>query len=153
MVAALSTDFRPQWNSFTCGPAALRCALLMYGDKVDGKMLAKLAGTTYDGTDDWQIDRAARELGFRLRHRMHRYPAEAYADLLATLRDRTPVLLCVDNYGHWITAVRATTRHVWICEVADVDVLRRVTWRQLFRRLQYGLPDELRYDLYPLVLT
>ncbi len=74
------------------------------------------------------------------------------------LEDGKPVLLCVDSWSHWITAlprgngVRLTARHVWVADPArDGDeVVKRSTWRQLLRRAQWGLPDEVRFDLFVL---
>lgn len=144
----------PQWNRYTCGPAALRCALLCYGDRVDGKRLAALAETDpINGTDEDGLNVAAREFGFKLQHRLCRTEDECWATLRDLLVSRTPVLLCVDSFTHWIVASGCSPRNVWICDPArdEGENFRRVTWRQLLRRLHYGLPDEIRFDLYPLV--
>lgn len=148
----------PQWNMWTCGPAALRCALLCYGDRVDGRRLAILGSTDREnGADEDGLDEAAREFGFHIEHRTLRTVDAAFAEILGLLRTKTPVLLCVDvvngEWTHWIAVVRGTSRHAWICDPArdETEVLRRVTWRVLLRRLHWGLPDELRFDVYPLV--
>lgn len=145
---------RTQWNRWTCGPASLRCALLCYGDRVAGKRLAWLGGTTKaDGTDIEGLADAALEYGFRVRHQLHRTASDASVALMELLRARTPVLLPVDAWDHWIVAVRCTSRRVWVCDPQrdGQDVHRHHTWRQLLRRLHWGLPDEIRFDLYGLV--
>jgi ABC-type bacteriocin/lantibiotic exporter with double-glycine peptidase domain len=128
----------------------------MYGDKVDGKKLARLADTTAkNGTDDWQLDTAARELGFRLVFRVLRTMDEAYVALRADLRHDTPVLLCIDycdnEMSHWVAAVHGNSRHVWICDPEMASVEQRLTWRRLLRRWHYGLPDEIRFYAYSVV--
>lgn len=144
----------PQWNRYSCGPAALRCALLCYGDRVDGRKLAVLGETNpRDGTDEDGLNEAAREFGFKLDHVLCWTVEEAFTQALAFLQHKTPLMLCVDNHDHWIAAVKGTSRHAWIVDPArdEGENLRRATWRQLLRRLHWGLPDEIRFHLYPLV--
>lgn len=144
----------PQWNRYTCGPAALRAALLCYGDRVDGRRLATLAQTDLrKETDEDQLRVAAKEFGFRIGHVLHRDCAGASAECLGLLQHQTPILLCVDSFSHWITAVKGKSRHVWIVDPArdEGENFRRTTWRDLLRRVHWGLPDEIRFDLYPVV--
>jgi hypothetical protein len=105
------------------------------------------------GTDEDGLDEAAREFGFKLGHRVVWSVDAAFAELLSLFRAGTPLLLCVDNHDHWIAGIRGTSRHAWICDPArdEPEVLRRLTWRVLLRRLHWGLPDELRFDIYPLL--
>lgn len=146
-------DALPQWNTYTCGPAALRAALLCYGDRVDGRRLARLAGTTWWGTEVDKLDDAALAYGFRIKHEVYRDAATAALALRGLLSARKPLLLSTENDAHWIVAVRATSRYVWIFDPAfdEGEGLQRVTWRFLLRRIHQGLPDELRFHLYPLV--
>ncbi len=137
-------------NTYFCGPAALYHAILCYGDRANIRELARLAGTTREGTDEVQLSQAARELGFRLGHELCRTPAETYERLRHLLRERVPVIVCVDSLSHWVTVVRSTARHVWVADTDADEVLSRVTWRAFLRRAAYGLPDEMRFDLYPL---
>jgi len=146
-------DALPQWNTYTCGPASLRAALLCYGDRVAGPRLAKLAETTWWGTEIESIDEAASEYGFRVYRETFRDPANVAKAALEHLKNRTPLLLATENDDHWIVAVRGTTRHVWLFDPAfdEGDGLHRVTWRHTLRRIHQGLPDEIRFHLYPLV--
>lgn len=148
---------RPQWSKVTCGPAALRCALLCYGDRVDGRKLAELAGTDSEGTDEHGLARAAEIFGLKATWYVSRDEADAAEFIRTTLEDKKPMLVCFDHWEHWSAIVPhgrlgATQRHVWVADPArDGDeVLRRYTWRQLLRRAHYGLPDEIRWDLYVL---
>ncbi len=146
---------RGQPNLYTCGPAALRHALLCHGAAHSIRDLALLAGTTPEGTDDAQMADAARELGYRLDHILVREPDAAYKTIRELLDAQTPVILCVDHYSHWVCAVKATSRHLWLADSAldgSPPPLVRLTWRAALQRLIYGLPDELRFDLYPLMV-
>src|SRR6185369_3021310 len=133
VVKRIEPFLRLQPNGYTCGPAALRHALLAYGRRVSVRRLAHLAGTEYHkGTDDRQLQQAAIEVGYRIRSELFTEPEPASSALKTYLRTGTPVLLCADRYEHWITAVACTGRHVWICDSARPGpVLQRYTWRQL----------------------
>jgi hypothetical protein len=133
---------------------------LCYGDRVDGKRLALLGNTTQDeGTSFDGLNEAALEFGFRLEFKAYRDVTVAYLAMRETLHGGVPILMCVDydhekaEYTHWIAAIRGTSRHVWVCDPArnEGEVLRKRTWRQLLRRLHWGLPDELRFEVYPVV--
>lgn len=142
-----------------CGPAALRNAFLWLGKRVCVRRIARLAGSDWRGTDEGQLARAASALGGVIRHVKATTPEEAWTVLRGLLDGAaaTPVLMCVNHYGHWIVAVKASTRHVWICDSvgqwdgpSDLPVYQRHAWRPLLRRVCYGLPDEIRFDFYPL---
>lgn len=145
-----------QPNAWSCGPAALRNAMLLHHYLADTRELADLSltkcclkGPRY-GRCEHGLERAARAHGFALKHHIARDAGEAYFYLRETLP--TPVLLCVDHAQHWITVTRATKRHVWILDPArDEELHQRLTQRGLLRRLVYGLPDETSFHLYPLV--
>jgi hypothetical protein len=102
---------------------------------------------------------ASRELGFRLGHVKAVETTEARQKLRRLIWGGTPVLVCVDKYGHWVAAVRATLRHVWICDSVgrwddpanDLPVYQRWTWTAFLRRVVFGLPEEARFDFYPVV--
>src|SRR4051812_40956908 len=103
-----------QPNGWSCGPSALRHALLVYGHNVSVRRLAKIAGTTRrDGTPEAALQQAAGLLGYRLRKVLFRDPELARAGLRNHLATGVPALLPVDKdeggWGaHWIVVVRAT---------------------------------------------
>lgn len=144
-----------QPNGYTCGPCALRHALLCYGQRVSVRRIAALAGTNYDGTSNTELDTAANALGFKLE--WVRYDtAPMYREALRNLSHaRIPAIVAVDRLEHWVTAVHATSRHVWICDSSHPGpVLQRLTWRAFLQRASIWMaPKEVYFDLYPVRLA
>ncbi len=139
---------------------ALYHALRCYGELAQPRELLALSefanceceGAPKDGRCEHQLQRTAAELGFRLEHWVSDSPADLYTTLRRFLTDRAPVLVCVEHGAHWVCAVRATSRNVWIADSSrdQEEVLQRWTWRELAVALAYGLPA--RFDLYPLMV-
>lgn len=124
--------FYPQPNEWTCGPFALKHALLALGRMVDVKQLASTARTHWwSGTDEIQLARAAREFECDLVLERRRDPEQARKLLVHYLREQTPVLLCVDEWTHWITVLRAEDRRFVIVDSNDDPLLSLRTWPQL----------------------
>ena len=88
-----------QTRSYTCGPAAAVNALRLYGLHVPEAHLAKLAGTTSEGTDERQLMRALRKLGCS--------PTAVWRT--STVRKRvqagTPVIIHLDAELHWVVVI------------------------------------------------
>src|ERR1700704_2943934 len=96
--------FYPQPNEWTCGPFALKHALLALGRMVDVSQIATTARTHWwSGTDEIQLARAAREFECDLVLERRSDAEQARKLLVKYLRVQTPVLLCVDEWSHWIT--------------------------------------------------
>ena len=91
-----------------CGPAALQAALEIYGYKRSQRYLATLCGTKKGGnkrggTTHQGILRGITRCGFSAIERTE-WPSPG--DLLrSTLFTLGPVVLCVDQWEHWITAI------------------------------------------------
>ena len=116
--------FYPQPNEWTCGPFALKHALLALGRMVDAKQLASTARTHWwSGTDEIQLARAAREFECDLVLERRSDPEQARKLLVHYLREQTPVLLCVDEWTHWITVVRAEDRRFVVVDSNDDPLL------------------------------
>lgn len=95
-----------QQRKFSCGPAAARAVLYVLGHhKVTEAALRRWAGTTPDGTDERGMLRAISHYG----HKGKEYQAESgkksWAWLKNILGRGKPVLLCVDEWDHWVAAV------------------------------------------------
>lgn len=88
-----------QTRTYTCGPAAAVNALRLYGVQVPEAHVAKLAGTTSDGTDERGLMRALRKLGCR----------PSAVCLTSTVRKRiasgVPVIIHLDKELHWVVAI------------------------------------------------
>lgn len=146
-----------QPNSWQCGPFALKHGLLAHGVFVHEAEITKVAGTSEtEGTDDRQLMRAALAFGGVLQfHRYHTALAARRA-LSRLLTANTPVLLCVDQWDHWVTAVGADRHHVVVMDSHYDTVVRLEPWGPFLRRIAYRDPHGtwLRrlpvYDLHPL---
>lgn len=111
-----------QQRSYWCGPAAVENAMQAVGLRSPGQIyLAKVMGTTEDGTDEHGILR-----GFRSRpttwpitsvgEYTYAGPHAAWDDLRTWLATNGPMILCVDSWLHWVTAVGVCGRRVVILD-------------------------------------
>ncbi|HEX9631615.1 MAG TPA: hypothetical protein VGA02_04040 [Gemmatimonadales bacterium] len=148
-----------QPNSWQCGPFALKHGLLAHGVFVHEADITKVAGTTEtDGTDDRQLARAAQAFGGVLQCRRYRTAFGARRALRRLLAAQVPVLLCVDQWDHWVTAVGADAQHVAVLDSHYDTVVRLEPWGPFVRRIRYRDPRGgwLRrlpvYDLHPLAV-
>jgi hypothetical protein len=139
--------FYPQPNDWTCGPFALKHALAALGKLVDARDIKEIARSHWwSGTDEIQLARAAREFDCDLVLERRREPEAARKMLIKFLREQTPVLLCVDEWTHWITVVRHEDRRFVIIDSEDDPVLNVVTWQQLRTRWRYHDTDYDKRD-------
>lgn len=133
MTEALSAPgFYPQPNEWTCGPFALKHALLALGRMVDVNQISSTARTHWwSGTNEIQLARAARAFECDLVLERRSDPEDARKVLLALLREHTPVLLCVEEWTHWITVLRAEDRKFVVVDSTDDPQLSVMTWPQI----------------------
>jgi hypothetical protein len=146
-----------QPNSWQCGPFALKHGLLSYGIFAHEDTLATAAGSTAEaGTDDHQLAMTAREYGCVLSFERYRTAHRARRALARLLAARTPVLLCLDQWDHWVTAVGADDTHVVLFDSHYDTVVRVESWSLVLQRLGYRRrvwrwgPTLRWYDLHPL---
>jgi hypothetical protein len=130
--------FYPQPNDWSCGPFALKHALVALGRLVDEDKIATIARTHWwSGTDEIRLARAARAFDCDLESVRTLDADKARGILVKKLRGGSPVLLCVDQWEHWITVVGHETSKFVIID-SDLDpVLDVVTWPQLRKRWEY----------------
>jgi hypothetical protein len=144
--------FHTQPNAWQCGPFALKHALLSLGVVAQEGALTRAAGASEEGADERDLGRAAERYrcGLGL-ERLH--DAAAARRALAThLGDRTPVLLCVDQWSHWITAAAMEHDVVVLLDSRVDGVFLTTRWPLLEARLAYQTPGgQTLYDLHPLV--
>jgi hypothetical protein len=144
--------FIPQPNTWQCGPYALRHALLALGLVADERLLTRVSGATEEGADERDLGRAARHVGCVLGcERLHDADAARHA-LVAHLRRPHPVLVCVDQWTHWIAIVGMENDAVVALDSRSSGVWQIIHWRVLATRLAYAAgPGRAWYDLHPLV--
>jgi hypothetical protein len=135
--------FYPQPNLWQCGPFALKHGLVMLGILADENKISKIAGTRWwSGTDEFQLARAARTYDCKL-SLIRRYdPEVARKELVSYLRKGIPVLLCVEQWSHWITAVKAEKGKFIILDSREKSVLNILSWRELRKKWTYFERDE-----------
>ncbi|MBI3006224.1 MAG: hypothetical protein HYY49_12535 [Ignavibacteriales bacterium] len=149
----------PQPNHWQCGPFALKHALVSLGIFADEKSITKIAGSNWwHGTNEIQLGKAARRFECKMLM-IRRHDAEqARKELSDNLRRGIPTLLCVDQWGHWVTAVKVEQGKFIVLDSADKAVLTIATWNQLKKWWVYKERDELDrsftrtiYDFHPIV--
>jgi ABC-type bacteriocin/lantibiotic exporter with double-glycine peptidase domain len=96
-----------------CGPAALQTALQVHGKRLGQDRLAKLCGTDEDGTDEHGLISAITELGFGFEELCIRDKNEARSALLR-FAPVAPIILCVDDYDHWVVVAGQCGRRLWL---------------------------------------
>ena len=150
--------FYPQPNEWTCGPFALKHAMVTLGLAVEAGDIAQTARTHWwSGTNEIRLARAARSFDCDLVLERCSVADEARKRLVKHLRERTPVLLCVDDWTHWITVVGYENRRFLVIDSEQDPVLTIHTWAQLRARWHYDDVDFDRekppvlYDLHAIV--
>ncbi len=148
--------FAPQPNSWQCGPYALKHALITLGVSASEREISGLAGgRRRTGTNERQLRRAARAFGCDMPV-IRKLDEDSARRCLADHLDRgLPVLLCVDEWDHWITVVKGQGGRFIALDSRDPAVLTIIPWRALRRRWAYhpraeGSPREI-YDLHPVL--
>ncbi len=127
-----------QPNDWTCGPFALKHALVAMGKLATEKRISALARPHWwSGTDEVGLARAARAFDCDLPLVRRTDPGRARRALTRYLSQRIPVLLCVDNLEHWITAVRHEGNRFVIIDSKQEPVLNVVSWPALRNRWKY----------------
>lgn len=149
----------PQPNIWQCGPFALKHALAMLGVLKDEKDISKVAGSHWwHGTDELQLGKAARKFDCDLLMIRRHDQAHARAELVRYLRRGIPVLLCVDEWSHWLTVVNVEQGKFILLDSREKKVVTIADWPTLRRMWVYHEDDEVDdtevhtlYDLHPVV--
>ena len=147
--------FYPQSNKWQCGPFALKHALAIVGSFVDEKSITRAARSTPQGTDEKMLRRAAERFYCRLVEVRRHTEDAAFKALTAALKEGRPCLVCINQWGHWVTIVgydQRSQRFVVIDSEKD-PVVRIPAWSELKRRWVYNEYDQegrlkQYYDLY-----
>jgi hypothetical protein len=149
----------PQPNRWQCGPFALKHALVTLGIFAPERTITDMAGTRRGGgTDERQLRKAARRFRCDLTPIRRHEPELARRELLSQLRRGHPCLICVKEWDHWVTVVKAEAGKFIVLDSERAAVLTIYSWPQLRRAWAYherdgrdrGLDDTI-YDLFPVV--
>lgn len=151
----------PQPELWQCGPFALKHALITLGILVDEREISRVAGTHWwSGTDEIKLARAARKYGVKLEMLRKHDHERARRTLVDYLRRGYPVLLCVHDWGHWVTAVKEERGQFIVLDSNETEVVTIHSWSQLKSMWVYHEADEYDeetvhtlFDLFPVVPT
>ncbi len=126
--------FEQQHKDYSCGAAALHYALTFLGKSVGEKELRKASQTTFWGTDEGGIVKAARRHGCEAVVRNYRRFSPAFRSLMRYVQSGQPCILCVDKWMHWVAVAGANRNGVAIFDPRALDVAALVKPQRLRRR-------------------
>jgi hypothetical protein len=126
--------FEQQDKEYSCGAAALRYALTFLGKTVDEKDVRKASQTTFWGTDEDGIAKAARRYGCEAVMRNYRRFPAAYRSLIRYVQNGQPCVLCVDHWMHWVAVAGANRNGVALFDPKSLEVAALVKPEALRRR-------------------
>jgi len=138
----------PQRNKWSCGPMALRHCLFGYGFDVDDRRLAKLAGTTRSGTSDSALVKAIKKLklGLHLSFSRRRTASGAKKLLMASLKKKRPVILCIDKWSHWVAVLYHSRRGFLMLDSSRPGpVIQFISWKKLQPLMRLKYTQNLRW--------
>lgn len=90
-----------QKRAYWCGPASLQIALRFHGVRRGQAKLARMIGSTEDGSDEHDLIETITKLGFRHDECAAKRANTARSWLLRWAAV-APILLCVDHWEHWV---------------------------------------------------
>ena len=102
-----------QRGAASCSAAALQNCLAVLGVRVGQHRLERLIGCTDDGADEQDILRALSAFGAAVEI----CATSRRADALSWLRKHAyvgPLLLCVDDWGHWVSVAGGCGPRLWL---------------------------------------
>lgn len=149
----------PQPNLWQCGPFALKHALIVLGIFADEKTITRIAhSSSKNGTSEEQIARAAKHYNCDVPMIRRHDPEIARKELLHYLRRGIPLLLCINDWNHWITVVKAEEGRFILLDSQEKAVLTILTWAELKTRWIHHEQDrfdvdhwESIYDIHPVI--
>lgn len=132
-----------------CGPAAAANALSALGKTVDQEELARRAKTDADGTTPAGIRRALRWAG----HETSEYKGSKGPGprefLYYCLTHGHPMILCVDDWEHYVTAYALSADRIFVVDPADGNLILSYLWDELEER---WANESKRKPFYAIVL-
>jgi hypothetical protein len=149
----LPVGLYPQPNEWTCGPFALKHALVALGCLTDEDDISSVAHPHWAaGTDEIKLARAARAFDCELPVIRKTDAERARLALVRHVEARVPVLLCIDDWGHWVTVVRHEADRFVVLDSMDGPVLQVLGWPELKNRWRFVDDDgagKTLFDLLP----
>jgi ABC-type bacteriocin/lantibiotic exporter with double-glycine peptidase domain len=128
-----------QQRDYWCGVASVQNALECIGIKVtQGELAKKMAVTEDDGASEEELKRAvlAANRGFDECHEPNQAIAENW--LWEFLVARGPVVLCVDEWDHWVTVIGVMADRYVVFDPAKGAGIRVYDRQALLTRWRLG---------------
>jgi ABC-type bacteriocin/lantibiotic exporter with double-glycine peptidase domain len=126
---------RLQSTQANCGPASLHNALAALGIARTEDELATLCRTTgTEGTSPKNMMKAIRALGRAPEVINERRLEVGLLWVEAWLREGRPVILCVDQSSHWVTAIGIMGKRVMVADSADNELVVSYSRAELVER-------------------
>ena len=147
-------SFYPQPYKYQCGAFALKYALVMLGQFINEREIAKKAGSNWwYGTDEIGLAKAAKSYNCKMKYFRRETPKEALKVLRNHLRQGYPCILSVDDWEHWFTIINIQQNKFIVVDSGLDKVIVAYTPTQLARRWKFIEKDsgEQSYDGYALV--
>ena len=126
--------FSQQDKDYSCGAAALRYALTFLGKNVGEKELRQASQTTFWGTDEGGIVKAARRYACETVVRNYRHFPAAFRSLMRYVQNGQPCILCVDGWTHWVAVAGASHNGVALFDPKSLEVAALIKPASLRRR-------------------
>jgi hypothetical protein len=127
-----------QPNDWTCGPFALKHALVTIGQLADEQSIAGVAHPHWwAGTNEVKLARAARHVDCDLPMVRRTDADRARGALVRYVGQELPVIMCVDQWDHWITVVRHEDDRFVLLDSRREPVVQVMDWPRLRHRWQY----------------
>ena len=126
--------FEQQHKDYSCGAAALRYALTFLGRNVEEKDLRRASQTTFWGTDESGIVKAARHHGCEAVIRNYRRFQAAFRSLIRYVQNGQPCILCVDDWMHWVAVAGANRNGIALFDPRALEVAALIKPPALRRR-------------------
>ncbi|MCE1187885.1 MAG: hypothetical protein LWX56_01990 [Ignavibacteria bacterium] len=147
-------SFYPQPDTYSCGPFALKYALIMLGETRDEHFIARKAGSTWwHGTDEIGLAKAARACNCKMNY-FHSSNALVVVKRLHSFLNRgIPCVLSVDNWEHWLTVVSESAGKYVLIDSKQDRVILVCTQKTLLNRWLYTDSEthKISYDGYAII--
>ena len=124
--------FYRQETKFTCGPASIRNSLIALGYLYSERKIRGLSGADrYSGTNEKEICRALKQLGFKFRTFQNRTKAAFKQRVVYNLKKGNKLILLTDHEDHWISVVDYENKYLTIIDPEQKRVKITLTPKEL----------------------
>lgn len=131
-----------------CGAGSIANALLAMGEHQFQEVIWNVAGGTADGLAPGRLLSGLDTLGYLGRELGFRAPTPALRALRRLLGKGTPVILCVDDWEHWVTAIGVLGERFLVADPADAEIVLSLSPDELTRRWFRNSKRAVRQPFY-----